>query len=135
MIEIHTTNYDTPIYCTMCGTQTTDAKGSVVECPHLVYLGHGDGVEFSICTSVEEPEDDDEWEQYEAQLKEFRKTLDDEHLCIHVDVPAPSFATYCIIYNLNADLKDTKNQQNKECPYWTVWGSTLELYGVTEEDV
>ena len=27
MREIHTTNYDTPIYCMICGTQTTDAKG------------------------------------------------------------------------------------------------------------
>ena len=135
MIEIHTTNYDTPIYCTMCGTQTTDAKGSVVECPHLVYLGHGDGVEFSICTSVEEPEDDDEWEQYDAQLNEFRKELDDEHLCIHVYIPGPSFATHCIIYNLNANIKDTKNQQKRECPHWAVWGPTLEKYGITEEDV
>ena len=38
MIEIHTTNYDTPIYCTICGTQTTDAKGSVVKCDHLVFF-------------------------------------------------------------------------------------------------
>jgi len=135
MIEIHTTNYDIPIYCTVCGTQTTDAKGSVIECTHLVYMGMDEGVVFSIYDNVEEPEDDDEWEQYDSQLKEFRKTLDDEHLCIHVDIPAPSFATYCIIYNLNANIKDTKNQQKKECPYWTVWGSTLELYGVTEEDV
>jgi hypothetical protein len=135
MIEIHTTNYDIPIYCTVCGTQTTDAKGSVIECPHLVYLGMDEGVEFSIYDDVKEPEDDDEWIQYDAQLNEFKKTLDDEHLCIHVDIPAPSGATYCIIYNLNANIKDTKNQQKKECPYWTVWGSTLEKYGITEEDV
>jgi hypothetical protein len=135
MIEIHTTNYDIPIYCTVCGTQTTDAKGSVIECTHLVYMGMDEGVVFSIYDNVEEPEDDDEWEQYDSQLKEFRKTLDDEHLCIHVDIPAPSFATYCIIYNLNANIKDTKNPQKKECPHWTVWGSTLELYGITEEDV
>jgi len=100
MIEIHTTIYDTPIHCVICGTQTTDAKGSVKKCPHLVYLGHDDGVEFSIYDDVEDPEDDDEWNQYDAQLNEFRKKLDDEHLCIHVDVPAPSFATYGIIYNL-----------------------------------
>ena len=100
MIEIHTTIYDTPIHCIICGTQTTDAKGSVKKCPHLVYLGTDDGVEFLIYDDVEEPEDDDEWNQYDAQLKEFEKKLGDEHLCIHVDVPAPSFATYCIIYNL-----------------------------------
>ena len=135
MIEIHTTNYDVPIYCTACGKQTTDAKGSVVECPHLVYLGHDEGVEFSIYDDIEEPEDDDEWIQYDSQLKEFRKTLDDEHLCVHVDIPAPSFATYCIIYNLNANIKDTKNQQKRECPHWAVWGPTLEKYGITEEDV
>ena len=100
MIEIHTTNYDTPIHCVICGTQTTDAKGSVKKCPHLVYLGMDEGVEFSIYGDVEESEDDYEWKQYDAQLNEFRKKLDDQHLCIHVDVPAPSFATYCIIYNL-----------------------------------
>ena len=100
MIEIHTTIYDTPIHCIICGTQTTDAKGSVKKCSHLVYLGTDDGVEFSIYDDVDDPEDDDEWNQYDAQLKEFEKKLDDEHLCIHVDVPAPSFATYCIIYNL-----------------------------------
>jgi len=134
MIEIHTTNYDTRIYCAVCGTQTTDAKGSVVQCPHLVYLGHDDGAEFSIYDDVKEPEDDDEWSQYDSQLKEFGKTLDDEHLCIHVDIPAPSFATYCIIYNLNVG-SDAKDQDKKECPHWTVWGPTLAKYGITEEDV
>ena len=118
MIEIHTTNYDTPIYCTICGTQTTDAKGSVVKCPHLVYLGMDEGVEFSIYDDVEEPEEDDEWIQYDAQLNEFRKKLDDEHLCIHVDVPAPSFTTYSIIYNLNANLEDIKNQNNSNENDW-----------------
>jgi len=135
MIEIHTTNYDTPIYCAVCGTQTTDAKGSVVQCPHLVYLGHDEGAEFSIYEDVEEPEDGNEWIQYDSQLKEFRKTLDDEHLCVHVDIPAPSGATYCIIYNLSVDVKDTKDQEKKKCPHWTVWGPTLEKYGVAEEDV
>ena len=135
MQEIYTSNYETPIYCTICGTQTTDAKGSVIECTHLVYMGMDEGVVFSIYDNVEEPEDDDEWEQYDSQLKEFRKTLDDEHLCIHVDIPAPSFATYCIIYNLNANIKDTKNQQNKECPLWDVWKSTLAIYGITEENL
>ena len=135
MIEIHTTNYDIPIYCTVCGTQTTDAKGSVIECPHLVYLGMDEGVQFSIYDNVEEPEDDDEWIQYDAQLNEFRKKLDNEHLCIDISIPPPSGASYCIIYNLNANIKDTKNPQKKECPHWTVWGSTLELYGITEEDV
>ena len=135
MIEIHTTNYDTPIYCTVCGMQTTDGKGSVVQCPHLVYLGHDEGAEFSIYDDVEEPEDGNEWIQYDSQLNEFRKTLDDEHLCVHVDIPAPSFATYCIIYNFSVDVKDTKDQEKKECPHWTVWGPTLEKYGITKEDV
>ena len=134
MIEIHTTTHDI-IYCMICGTQTTDGKGSVVQCPHLVYLGHDEGAEFSIYDDVKEPEDDDEWIQYDSQLKEFRKTLDDEHLCVHVDIPAPSFATYCIIYNLSVDVKDTQDQEKKECPHWTVWGPTLEKYGITEEDV
>ena len=103
MKEIETTNYGSPIYCMMCGTQTTDAQGSVVKCPHLVYLGMGEGVEFSIYESVEEPEDDDEWVEYDAQLDEFRKNLDDEHLCIHVTIPAPSGATFSVIYNLGAN--------------------------------
>ena len=91
--------------------------------------------EFSIYDDVEEPEDHDEWIQYDSQLNEFRKTLDDEHLCVHVDIPAPSFATYCIIYNLSVDVKDTPDQEKKKCPHWTVWGPTLEKYGITEEDV
>jgi len=80
-----------------------------VQSHHVVYLGHGDGVEFSICTSVEEPEDDDEWEEYDAQLDEFRKNLDDGHLCIHITIPAPSGETYSVIYNLNAKPNDGKN--------------------------
>ena len=103
MIEIHTANYDTPIYCTICGSQTTDGKGSVVKCPHLVYLGMDEGVEFSIFDDLEEPEDAEEWAQYDEQLKEFRKKLDDGHLCIHVDTPAPSFETYSIIYNFDGE--------------------------------
>ena len=103
MKEIETTNYHSTINCIMCGTQTTDGQGSVVKCPHLVYLGMGDGVEFSIYESVEEPEDDDEWVEYYAQLDEFRKNLDDEHLCIHVTIPAPSGATFSVIYNLGAN--------------------------------
>ena len=106
MIEIHTTNNDI-IYCMICGTQTTDGKGSVVQCPHLVYLGHDEGVEFSIYDDIEEPEDAEEWVQYDEQLKEFRKKLDDSHLCIHLDTSAPSFATYCIIFNLQKISKST----------------------------
>ena len=135
MIEIHTTNYSSKFFCPICGTETTDAKGSVVKCDHLVFLGTDEGIEFSIYNAVEEPEDDDEWIQYDAQLNEFRKKLDDEHLCIHVDIPAPSGASYCIIYNLNANIKDTKNQQNKECPYFNIWKSTLAIYGITEENL
>ena len=107
VIEIRTTNYSSKFFCPICGMETTDAKGSVVKCDHLVFLGTEEGTEFSICDDVEEPEDDDEWMQYDAQLKEFRKTLDDEHLCIHVDIPAPSFATYCIIYNLHKVSRST----------------------------
>ena len=107
MIEIHTTNYSSKFFCPICGTETTDAKGSVVKCDHLVFLGTEEGVEFSIYDDVEEPDDDDEWIQYDEQLKEFRKKLDDEYLCIHVDVPAPSFATYCIIYNTHKITKST----------------------------
>lgn len=102
MIEIETENYDTPIYCMMCGKQTTDNKGSVTPCSHLVYLGMSEGVEFSIYERVQEPDDDDEWEEYDAQLEEFRKKLDDAHLCIHITIPAPSGETYSIIYNLEA---------------------------------
>ena len=135
MIEIHTTNYSSKFFCPICGMETTDAKGSVVKCDHLVFLGTDEGVEFSIYDDVEEPEDDDEWIQFDEQLKEFRKKLDDEHLCIHVDIPAPSGATYSIIYNLNVNIKDTKNQQNKKCPHWVVWGPTIAKYGITEENL
>ena len=100
MIEIRIEKYDSSIHCIICGTQTTDAQGLVEKCLHLAYLGMDEGVEFSIYGDVEESEDDYEWKQYDAQLNEFRKKLDDQHLCIHVDVPAPSFVTYCTIYNL-----------------------------------
>ena len=116
MIEIETTNYRSPIHCVMCGTQTTDAQGSVVKCPHLVYLGMDEGAEFSIYESVEEPEDDDEWVEYDAQLNEFRKKLDDEHLCIHITIPAPSGATYSIIYNLGAKDEDSDEGKRKANP-------------------
>ena len=121
MIEIDTINYRTPIYCINCGTKTTDAKGSVVKCPHLVYVGMDEGVEFSLYDDVEEPEDEDEWNQYDEQLKEFRKKLDDEHLCIHITTPAPSGTTYSIIYNLNDGA--TKNQKTK---YENDWRETGE---------
>ena len=120
MIEIDTTNYHTPIYCIKCGTKTTDAKGSVDKCHHLVYVGMDEGVEFSIYDDVEEPEDEDEWNQYDEQLKEFRKKLDDEHLCIHITTPAPSGATYSIIYNLNDGA--TKNQQKSNKNDWRETG-------------
>ena len=141
MIEIHTTNYSSKFFCPICGTETTDAKGSVVKCDHLVFLGTDEGIEFSIYNAVEEPEDEDEdededdYSQYDAQLNEFRKKLDNEHLCIDISIPPPSGASYCIIYNLNANIKDTKNQQNKECPLWDVWKSTLAIYGITEENL
>ena len=60
MIEIHTTNYSSKFFCPICGTETTDAKGSVVKCDHLVFLGTDEGSEFSIYDDVEEPEDDED---------------------------------------------------------------------------
>jgi hypothetical protein len=146
MIEIRTEKHDSPIHCIICGTQTTDAQGLVEKCLHLEYLGMDEGVEFSIYDDVEGPEDNGEWIQYNAQLNEFRKKLDDQHLCIHVDTPAPSFCTYSIIYNLNANIKDTKNPQNldgvkiskdeyEECPFWNVWGPTLKKYGIVAPEL
>jgi hypothetical protein len=49
-----------------------------------------------------------------------------------------------MIYNLNANIIDTKNKQNsdeckifkdenEECPHWTVWGPTLEKYGIVRD--
>ena len=129
MIEISVQG-DVPIHCMICGIQTTNSQGLVRKCPHLVYVGHRDGVEFSIyqgsvkkCphlvyvgpgniaefsiyADVEET-DDDELDQYTEQLKIFRKILDDEHLSIHVGVPAPSFETYSIIYNFQNVRKST----------------------------
>ena len=114
MIEIETTNYDSPIYCMMCGTQTTDGLGSITRCPHLVYGGMKEGEPFSAYKtmalllenrSVENPHDDEF--VYDALLDIFRKNLDDEHLCIHVTVPAPSGATWSVIYNLGATDKDS----------------------------
>ena len=135
MMEIHTTNYGTPIHCIICGTQNICCRGNVTPCAHLVYFGMDEGIEFSVAESILNQMDCEEWEQHEIQFEHLKKTLDDEHLCVHVDIPAPSFATYCIIYNLSVDVKDTKDQEKKECPHWTVWGPTLEKYGITKEDV
>jgi hypothetical protein len=114
MKEIETTNYDSPIHCMMCCTKTTDNLGNIKPCPHLVYLGTSEGAEFLIYDAVEEPDDSDEWVEYDAQLDEFRKKLDDEHLCVHITTPAPSGETYCIIYNLNAKIQYGKDPPNTD---------------------
>ena len=113
MIEIHTTNYDTPIHCIQCGKQTVSSisnfvkKGSISICPHLVYLGNG-------CS-----------DDYDQTLQE---TLNDEHLCLNITCSDPHPSRYFVIYNLGRVSKE----EYEECPFWIVWGPTLEKYGVSK---
>ena len=102
MIEIHTTNYDTSIHCIICGTVNKDFRNNINPCPHLVYFGMDDDIEFSVGESILNTMDSEEWKQHEITFEQLKKTLDDEHLCIHVDIPGPPIATHCIIYNLHS---------------------------------
>ena len=101
MIEIHTTNYCAPIHCIICGTANKDIRNNIKPCPHLVYFGMDDCIEFSVGESILNTMDSEEWEQHEITFEKLKKTLDDEHLCVHVDIPGPPIASYCVIYNLH----------------------------------
>ena len=101
MIEIHTTNYCAPIHCIICGSANKDIRKNIKPGPHLVDFGMDDCIEFSVGESILNTMDSEEWEQHEITFEKLKKTLDDEHLCVHVDIPGPPIASYCIIYNLH----------------------------------
>ena len=102
MIEIHTTNYDTQIHCIICGTVNTDLYHKINSCLHLVYFRIIANIEFSgVGESILITMDSEQWKQHEIRFEQLKKTLDDEHLCIHVDFPGPPITTQCIIYNLH----------------------------------
>jgi len=133
MIEIHTTNYDTPIHCIQCGKQTVSSisnfvdNGAISTCPHLVYLGKGGGFDKNrpeYCKFY------DELMQIgsENYLQTLREELDDEHVILNISSPSKR---YFVVYNLGDISKEKKYfSGDKDCPYWNVWGLTLKKYGI-----
>jgi len=133
MIEIHTTNYDTPIHCIQCGKQTVSSisnfvdNGAISTCPHLVYLGKGGGFDKNrpeYCKFY------DELMQIgsENYLQTLREELDDEHVILNISSPSKR---YFVVYNLGDISKEKKYfSGDKDCPYWNVWGPTLKKYGI-----
>ena len=133
MIEIHTTNYDTPIHCIQCGNQTVSSisnfvdNGAISTCPHLVYLGKGGGFDKNrpeYCKFY------DELMQMgsENYLQTLREELDDEHVILNI---SSTSKRYFVVYNLGDISKEKKYfSGDKDCPYWNVWGPTLKKYGI-----
>jgi hypothetical protein len=133
MIEIHTTNYDTPIHCIQCGNQTVSSisnfvnNGTISTCPHLVYLGKGEGFDKNrpeYCKFY------DELMQIgsENYLQTLREELDNEHVILNI---SSTSKRYFVVYNLGDISKEKKYfSGDKDCPYWNVWGPTLKKYGI-----
>ena len=126
MIEIHTTNYDTPIHCIQCGKQTVSSisnfvnNGSISTCQHLVYLGKGGGFDKNrpeYCKFY------DELMQIgsENYLQTLREELDDEHVILNISSPSKR---YFVVYNLG-DISKEKKYFNEDCPYWNVCDNPL----------
>ena len=118
MIEIHTTNYDTPIHCIQCGMQTVSSisnfvdNGAISTCPHLVYLGKGGGFDENrpeYCKFY------DELMQTGSEnfLQTLREELDDEHVILKI-------ARYFVVYNLGELSKEKSYFNGDSCPYWDV---------------
>ena len=131
MIEIHTTNNDTPIHCIQCGKQTVSSisnfvdNGAISTCPHLVYLGKGGGFDENrqeYCKFYDELMQTGS----ENYLQTLREELDDEHVILKI-------ARYFVVYNLGELSKEKKYfNEDKDCLYWNVWGSTLKKYGIDD---
>jgi hypothetical protein len=131
MNEIKIKKYDEKIHCIVCGRQTVSSisnfvkKGSISICPHLVYLGKGG--EFD----EDRPEyckfyDDLMQTGSENYLETLREVLNSEHICLNITSSDSHLPRYFIIYNLGKDHEE----EDEECPYWNVWGPTLEKYGI-----
>jgi hypothetical protein len=130
MIEIRIEKYDSPIHCIKCGIQTISSvskfinKGSITICPHLRYLGKGEGFADEIV-----------YRNYndgliqvgsENYLQTLREELNSNHICLNITSSDSHLSKYFIIYNLGMVSK----KEDEECPYFSVWGPTLEKYGV-----
>jgi hypothetical protein len=133
MIEIPTTNYDTPIHCIQCGKQTVSSisnfvnKGSISPCPHLVYLGKGGGFDEDrpeYCKFY------DELIQVDSNdyLQTLQKTLNDEHICLNTTCSDSHQPKYFVIYNLGILSKEKYDDE----VMWNIWGPTLKKYGVSK---
>ena len=133
MIEIHTTNYDTPIHCIQCGKQTVSSisnfvnNGSISTCQHLVYLGKGGGFDKNrpeYCKFY------DELMQVgsENYLQTLREELDDEHMCLNITCSDSHQPKYFVIYNLGILFKEKYD----DTVMWNIWGPTLKKYGMSK---
>ena len=122
MIEIHTTNNETPIHCIQCGKQTVSSisnfvnNGSISTCPHLVYLGKGGGFDKNrpeYCKFY------DELMQVgsENYLQTLREELDDEHMCLNTTCSDSHQPKYFVIYNLGMLFKDNTMMHS-----WGIFG-------------
>ena len=127
MIEIHTTNNDTPIHCIQCGKQTVSSisnfvdNGAISTCPHLVYLGKGGGFDKNrpeYCKFYDELMQTGS----ENYLQTLREELDDEHVILNISSPSKR---YFVVYNLG-DLSKEKSYFNGDsCQYWNVCDNPL----------
>jgi hypothetical protein len=136
MKEIRIEKYDSAIHCIKCGIQTVSSisnfvkKGSISICPHLVYLGKGGGFD------EDRPEyckfyDDLMQVGSEDFLQTLREELDNEHLILNIPSPTSPLTRYFVVYNLGELSKEKAYfEVDKDCPYWNVWGPTLEKYGI-----
>jgi hypothetical protein len=132
MNEIRIEKYDSAVHCINCGIQTVssisnfDKKDSISICPHLVYLGKGSGFD----------EDRPEYCKFydvlieigsENYFQTIRDELSRDHICLNITSSQVHLPRYFIIYNLGID----SIEEEEDCPYWNVWGPTLEKYGIT----
>ena len=136
MNEIKIEKYDEKIHCIKCGNQTVSSisnflkTGSISTCPHLVYLGKGGG--FDEDRPEDRPEDSKYYDglmQTDSAdyLETLREGLNSEHICLNITSSDSHLPRYFIIYNLGF----VPIEEDEDCPYWNVWGPTLEKYGVT----
>jgi hypothetical protein len=133
MIEIKIDKYNSPIHCVKCGVQTTPSvinltsEGAITVCPHFIYLGNGTSP-FDLNTKDMFCKFFDELDQIGGDfLQLLRENVDDEHLLLNIESPVVPLERYFLVYNLG-DLSKEKKYFNgdEDCPYWNVWGPTIE---------
>ena len=60
-------------------------------------------------------------------LQILREKVDDEHLLLNIESPVVPLERYFLVYNLGDLSKEKKYfDGDEDCPYWNVWGPTIE---------